>query len=113
MDSTVIARLVSMTWVRRSRTRLCRTATASSPAPPCRAVWSPGANSQPRPLRSPPGPGPAWTVRASRASVAGSSDGHPVPRRTRSAPVDQSPAMAGTVATWGGNGSTAPSAVTV
>ena len=83
MDSMVIIRLVSTTWVRPSRTRLRSSATAFGPAPPCMAVWSPGASSQPRPVLSPPGPGPAWTVRASRASAAGSSEDQPVPSRRR------------------------------
>ena len=46
-------------------------------------------------------------------SAAGSSDGHPVPSRTRSEPVDQSPAIACTVGTCAGKASKTPSAVSV
>ena len=44
--------------------RFLKLEAASGPAPPCTAVWSPEVSSQPRPVRSPPGPGPAWTARA-------------------------------------------------
>src|SRR6266536_3627933 len=81
------------------------------PAPACTATSPRGLMSQPRPTRRPPGSGATCGVSASRASVPGSSDDHPAPRRTRSAAVAHSPPTAGMVLIMAGTGTKVPSGV--